>query len=575
MLIAMLVAGCQTAPQRQQPTFFAHAPQQAERTAQRFWNRTARLLQPLMPDTGRNSAGRHGTEPENQLALNSSPSDFLAINHSAHSLYKPGTIFPSPLLAPQDLKNEDLLTVESAETVVSATSNPLKIQSGDSELFQSLLREIAVVPADKRKVDDTKLKEWMASFREEIMNTDFEDEYLALLRRRILPESATPKSAAPLPIAKLAERKRPTGIPKNDRDFELTFDDDFENELVPPAPKRKSSNTDEAVVAQSTMPSTMQIAAPVYPSLTQLPGAVPAVAQASYQTQHVHNPAVSGYGAGDWQAPTRLAIEQLRYAIEQTPNGRTLSNEMRLRMLEMLLGNKSEAVRPMQSADKVINVFMGHQVLGFAALLDDTAPDSRGKHVSAAYRLNEGLLELQKLCPVQMKNVVFIEQCFGYGQFLTRPTQEFYPGETFHVYMEMENLVVRRVVADDGFEVNWSLHYEIRDSNANIVVKQDLGKPGERMLSRKRDHFHIVSDALPTSLSPGQYHLRISLTDLNDDSMQFAEEQIPFRVAPSQGTDSQGAASQERFGSNQEIAPSGRKSGPAPTPPQDARVGRR
>jgi len=106
--------------------------------------------------------------------------------------------------------------------------------------------------------------------------------------------------------------------------------------------------------------------------------------------------------------------------------------------------------------------------------------------------------------------------------------------------MEMDNLVVRRVVADDGFEVNWALNYEIRDANANIVVKQDLGKPGERMLSRKRDHFHIVSDTLPTSLSPGQYHLRISLTDLNDDSMQYAEEQITFRVAPSQEKNSQG-----------------------------------
>jgi len=483
-----------------------------------------------MPDTGKRSA-----EPESQLALHSSPSDILPTNHSSHSLYQPGSIFPSSLLASQEL-TENLLTIEPTINVVSATSNPLQIQSGDSETFQSLLREIAVVPADKRKVDDARLTELLVSFRKEFMDTNVEDEYLALLRKRILPESATPKSAAPLPGAELAEMKRPTNIPNKKREFELVYDDNAEDELAPPAPKKTRSDINEPVMAQSTMP----ISAPVYPSLTQLPNTAPGVVQASYQTPYVHNAAVSGYGAGDWQAPTRLAIEQLRYAIEQTPNGRTPSNEMRLRLLEMLLGNKTEAVRPMQSADKIINDFMGHQVLGFAALLDDTAPDSRGKHVSAAYRFNEGLLELQKLCPVRLKNVVFIEQCFGYGQFITRPTQEFYPGETFHVYMEMDNLVVRRVVADDGFEVNWALNYEIRDANANIVVKQDLGKPGERMLSRKRDHFHIVSDTLPTSLSPGQYHLRISLTDLNDDSMQYAEEQITFRVAPSQEKNSQG-----------------------------------
>ena len=548
-LLFTLVAGCQTAAQRPQPTFFAHSSQSGKPAAKRFWHRTAQLLQPLMPDTGKRS-----DEPESQLALHSSAPDILPIHHSSYSLYKPGSIFPSPLLASQELEKDGTLFVEPTANTVSVTSHPLQIKSGDSESFQSLLREIAVVPADKRKVDDEKLQELVVSFREEIMDTDFEDEYLALLRRRILPEAATPKSAAPLPSAELAERKRPTNTPKKEREFELVSSDGWDDELMPPAPKRKPSSTNEAVVAQSTMP----ISTPVYPSLTQLPGAAPGVAQASYQTPYGPHPTVSGYGAGDWQAPTRLAIEQLRYAIEQTPNGRTQSNEMRLRMLEMLLGNKAEAVRPMQSADKTINDFMGHQVLGFAALLDDTAPDSRGKHVSAAYRFNEGLLELQKLCPVQLKNVLFIEQCFGYGQFITRPTQEFCPGEAFHVYMEMDNLVVRRVAADDGFEVNWALNYEIRDANANIVVKQDLGKSGERMLSRKRDHFHIVSDTLPTSLSPGQYHLRISLTDLNDDSMQYAEEQIQFRVAPLQGADLP-----EHPDSKQEIAPSGRKSGPA------------
>jgi hypothetical protein len=524
----MLVAGCQTAAQRPQPTFFAHTSPQGKTSVKRFWNKTAQLLQPLMPDTGRRSAAL-----DSQLALNSSPSDILPINHSSHSLYKPGSIFPSPLLASQEL-TEDLLTVEPTANVVSATSNPLQIQSGDTETFQSLLREIAVVPADKRKVDDVRLTELLASFRKEFMDTNFEDEYLTMLRRRILPETAAAKSAAPLPGTELAEMKRPTNIPGKKRDFELVYGDELEDELVQPAPKKTRSNANEPVIAQSTMP----ISAPVYPSLTQLPNAAPGVVQASYQAPYVHNTAVSGYGAGDWQAPTRLAIEQLRYAIDQTPNGRTPSNEMRLRLLEMLLGNKTEAIRPMQSADKVINDFMWHQIHGFAALLDDTAPDSRGKHVSAAYRFNEGLLELQKLCPVRLKNVVFIEQCFGYGQFIARPTQEFYPGETFHVYMEMDNLVVRRVAADDGFEVNWALNYEIRDSNANIVVKEDLGKPGERMLSRKRDHFHLVSATLPASLSPGQYHFRISLTDLNDDSMQYTEEQIPFRVAPAQEKDS-------------------------------------
>jgi hypothetical protein len=193
----------------------------------------------------------------------------------------------------------------------------------------------------------------------------------------------------------------------------------------------------------------------------------------------------------------------------------------------------------MQSADKTINEFMGNQVLGFSALLDDTAPDNRGKYVSASYRFNEGLLGLQALCPIGLKNVTFINQCYGYGQFIPRSNQEFHPGEKFHVYMEIENPVVRRAVADEGFDVNWAISYEIRDSNAKVHFSQDAGKPGERMLSRKRDHFWLISDqVVPTSLPPGLYHLRISITDLNDDAMQYAEEQIQFRVVPAHGADS-------------------------------------
>jgi hypothetical protein len=229
-----------------------------------------------------------------------------------------------------------------------------------------------------------------------------------------------------------------------------------------------------------------------------------------------------------------MAIEQLRYAIEQTPNGRTLSNEMKLRMLEMLIGNKAEAAKLMQSADKTINDFMGNQVLGMAALLDDSIPDNRSRYISAAYRFNEGLSELQKLCPIKLKNVTFVKDWLGYGQFILRPN-EFHPGEEFLVYMELENPTVGKV--SDGFEVSVAISYEIRDAHANVVVKQEGGKPAERSLSRKRDYCLSISGTLPASLPPGQYQLRINVTDLNDDSMQYAEEQISFRVAPSSASE--------------------------------------
>lgn len=521
-LLPLLIVGCKTPGRVPQPTVLVHSSQSASGT-KTFWLRTAQLFQPLMPDRGNRTA-----ETGSPRADGGSQSDIVPPNHSSHSLYKAGSIFPSPALVPQNpAANVIVAGMAANDTAIPASPNPLQIQAEDSETLKSLLREIAIMPPEKRKVDDAKLKELLTAFRSEIMDSEFESEYLALLRKRVLPES---KATAPSPNTEIAEIRRSanTSVRNQEPDDEYIYDEP----IAQPVARRMPSSSGEPVVAQSSM----SMATPVYPNLLQLPSAASAVVQASYQSQRVLPPSVNsaGYGAGDWQTPTRAAIEQLRYAIEQTPNGRTVSNEMRLRFLEMLLDNKAEAVRPMQSADKTVSDFLGHQVLGFTALLDDSMQNRRSQYISAAYRFGEGLQELQNLCPIKLKNVTFVEDWLAYGQYVPRETQEFYPGDKFLVYMEIDNPTVRRI--PDGFEVGISLSYEIRDVHAAVIVKQDLGPSGERSLSRKRDYALAVPVALPTSLAPGQYQLRISATDLNDDSMQYAEEQIPFRVAPSVAT---------------------------------------
>ena len=523
ILLLLLVVGCQTATRGPQPTILVNSSKPVS-PIKKFWSKTAQFIQPLMPDRG-----KYRAETESTLAADAASPDILPINRTPHSLYQAGSIFPTLSLISQ--ASEVAVTAETAATETAAnvapvSPNPQQIRAGDSEAFKSLLREIAIMPPEKRKVDDARLAEMLTAFRDEIMNSDFEAEYLVLLRRRILPEA---KSAAPLPNTELAEIKRsPRGTKWDDDEYI------YEEPIVRHAPRRTPPHNDEPVIAQNSVPMT----APVYPSLVQLPGGIPAATQASYQSQSVTPPPVlnlTGHGAGDWQAPTRVAIEQLRYAIEHTPNGRTVSNEMRLRMLEMLLGNQAEAVRPMQSADKVVNDFLGHQVLGLAALLDDSMRDNRNRYVSAVYRFSEGLQELQNICPIKLKNVAFVENWLAYGQFIPRNAQdEFHPGDDFLVYIEIEHPAVRRI--PDGYEVSVAISYEIRDAHANIVVRQDMGKPTERSLSRKRDYALAFPGTIPASFAPGQYQLRINVTDLNDDSMQYAEEQIPFRIAPSVAT---------------------------------------
>ena len=504
LLLLLAVVGCQTA---------AHSPQPTARSKQFL----ARLLQPLKPDSG-----KHPAETESLFALHHPQTAILPINHTSHPLYQSSSIFPSPLLLSHSAEHE------TAIHTAATRSNPLQLQEGDSKAFQSLLREIAVVPADEWKVDDTKLAELLTSFRDDVMNSDVETEYLVLLRKRILPET---ESSAPLPKVDIAAAKPARRHPVFEQEFDWD-EEDWDEPLERPVAKKPPPGRAEPIIAQRPAPRSE----PVYPSLPQIPTASPAVTQASYNAPYVPNPATTGYGAGDWQTPTRQAIDQLRYAIAQSPPGSTMSNEMRLRTLEMLLGNRTEAARPIVSADASFNKFMANHVLGFSDLLDDTVSESRGKYGSAAYRFNEGLLELQYLCPLKLKTVKFVTDYFDFGQYMEHPTCEFHPGENFLVYMELENPTVRPLA--DGFAVSVAISYEIRDTKGNIVDKQDAGSPAEKTLTRKRDYrLGLGPCKLPTSLSPGEYRLRIAVSDLNDTSVQYAEEMIPFRIAPSSGTD--------------------------------------
>ena len=124
----------------------------------------------------------------------------------------------------------------------------------------------------------------------------------------------------------------------------------------------------------------------------------------------------------------------------------------------------------------------------------------------------------------------FVQDWFGFSQFIPHPTNEFHPGNRFRVYVEIENPTIRQI--PDGFNVAVAISYEIRNEHASIVAREDVGKPEKQTFSRLRDFCLEVPGTIPASLAPGQYFLRVSITDLNDPSMRFAEEQIPFRVVP-------------------------------------------
>jgi hypothetical protein len=286
--------------------------------------------------------------------------------------------------------------------------------------------------------------------------------------------------------------------------------------------------------------------------LTQLDGSTPSptpqVVTAQYQQQYAqqHVPPMPGAAVmpvsytnpmmppmpaqGTWEQHSKIAADLLRQQLDQYSSTRTFSNEAKLRLLELVNNNRNEAARPFKEMDKPFNEYWGDQMLGFAALMDELAnPDDKSRYVTAAFRIDEALMDLRQLCPIRIRNIRFAEDVWAFADYLPR-SEECQAGEKLGVYLELENPSVRRT--GGGYNVSASVSYEIRSNSGSVLEKYSDIAIQSSLPNQRRDYYVHLKIPLPESISPGEYQLRISVTDLNDESMQFAEEQIPFKVIP-------------------------------------------
>jgi hypothetical protein len=490
--LSALCAGCQSAQHNQVPRKTA-APQRVSEIMKRYFANAVSLVK---PDTSEAPPNKTKMSVFAAAAQRQQFNVMPVVQNSGNPLYKAGSIFPAPQLLDNQLLDNTVLPAATAAAIPLENLSPLSETAEDSKNRKS----------QNRKQNSDSVTEDAGEEQDE--------EY--------------------------AEAKRPKKI-KRKIEFEPEEEETATEIVRHPAPLPRHTHTPPLPA-----PEMQPAAQPQYPQLAQLhpnqqsPNA-PQIIQANYAAPIANNYAANsyavtngtqGYGAGDWQTSLKAAAEQLRYAIDHTPKGKTEQNEMRLRLIEAVLGNKGEAAKPMSSTDKTVNEFIGHQVLGLSALLEEpvgVSPHSNTRYITAAYRLREGLAELSKLCPVKLKTVVLVKDWIEFGLYMPR-NEEYKPGESFTVYMELDYPAIRRTA--DGYNICVALSYELRDASANVVAAQEAVKPTLTTLSRKQDFCVELKGQIPKTLKPGTYQLRISLSDLNSDTLQYTEEQIPLKVAP-------------------------------------------
>ncbi|MGL4941944.1 MAG: hypothetical protein ACRC46_01995 [Thermoguttaceae bacterium] len=228
---------------------------------------------------------------------------------------------------------------------------------------------------------------------------------------------------------------------------------------------------------------------------------------------------------GDWQQLVQQASQILQTKATST------QDEVRLRILALALGNQTEAARTIDGIDPATRSFWASELLGLSVLLDERSlPDASSRNAAAIYHLARAQSELRKECPLKIQQMRFVEKWYGFGSY-TPLTGDFNAGETASLYLELENNCVRE--SPLGFNTRSAAAYVLIDGAGTVVARVENIAAEETSQSRRRDSCLLIPVAIPKTISPGPYQLKITVTDLNHDKLQYAIEQIPLRIRTS------------------------------------------
>ena len=211
-----------------------------------------------------------------------------------------------------------------------------------------------------------------------------------------------------------------------------------------------------------------------------------------------------------------------------------------IRAIELLQQNKfEEAVRQLQAYDPRTQEFL-QRTLPILMRITDKKYDSLAPTEIAV--LSDQLSSLQTMlrqrAELAISKVAFCEWIKGYAVYKpVSDRHEFFaansdrPGEMVQLYVEIKNF--SSIAAPNGFEANLSASVEITDEKGQRKWSHRFRSEELKLVSRTRlnDYYHSFSFYLDPCLTPGLYHVTLTMVDeTNPTAPRSAKAAIPLRI---------------------------------------------
>ena len=209
-----------------------------------------------------------------------------------------------------------------------------------------------------------------------------------------------------------------------------------------------------------------------------------------------------------WQEYLRQAVDRL----ENAPR-RNESEEVRLRLLQLALGNRENALQPIPGTSPALQEFWSETLFALGLLEDSQLnPDPKLRLAEARRHLQNGLRRLGEECPLEVTGLAFVTAVQSWGVYESFDKYEFAPGQKVLLYAEVENLSAEST--PKGYRTAWRSSYQILDSAGKEVARYEYA-PNEEYCRRPRRDFFIGCElSFPRDAAPGRYVLRLTVVDL-------------------------------------------------------------
>ena len=229
-----------------------------------------------------------------------------------------------------------------------------------------------------------------------------------------------------------------------------------------------------------------------------------------------------------WQTQLAQTIEALEQEVKPAPGSTDeLRDQMQLRILQLVAGQESEALAPLPGATPAEQDYWSKQLFAISTYFDcQRQTDGKQRAAGTLVHLDQARAKLAELATLQVRNLAFVDSVDGFGLYKAHAENKFKPGEQVSLYTEVDNF--RSDSTKEGFRTTLATGYEVVDSGGRRVDGAQFPEVEDLCQNRRRDFHMQYGIALPERIYPGEYELRLIITD--QLSNKIGQASVKFEI---------------------------------------------